>query len=46
MAQLYLREVVTASFYIVPFLKAYQRWSHTEHLSLDDALARYLGPMV
>jgi predicted phosphodiesterase len=46
MAQLYLREVATASFYIVPFLKAYQRWSHTEHLSLDDALARYLGPMV
>ncbi len=45
MAQLYLREVATASFYIVPFLHAYQRWQKIEHLSLDAALARYLDPM-
>jgi hypothetical protein len=45
MAQLYLREVATASFYIVPFLHAYQRWQRIEPISLNDALARYLDPM-
>lgn len=44
MAQLYLREVATASFFIVPFLKAYERWSKHAPLALEDALARYLDP--
>ena len=39
---LYMREVATASFQIVPFLRAYQRWSEAESISLEAALARFL----
>jgi predicted phosphodiesterase len=40
--RLYMREVATASHQIVPFLRAYRRWSETEMLSLDAALERFL----
>jgi predicted phosphodiesterase len=40
---LYMREVATASFQIVPFLKAYQRWQAAAPISLEAALARFLA---
>jgi hypothetical protein len=47
MAELYLREVATASYYLVPFLHAYQRWSAAEPLALDAGVERFLryGPI-
>jgi predicted phosphodiesterase len=42
MGRLYMRELATASFVIVPFLRAYERWSAQAPLSLEDALARFL----
>jgi predicted phosphodiesterase len=43
MGRLFQREVATASHQIVPFLRAYARWSSEEHISLAGAVARYLG---
>jgi len=43
MGRLFQREVATASHQIVPFLRAYARWSSEERISLADAVARYLG---
>jgi len=43
-ALLYMREVATASFQIVPFLRAYARWSREGPVTLDEALERYLSP--
>jgi predicted phosphodiesterase len=43
-ALLYMREVATASFHIVPFLRAYARWSREGAVTLDEALERYLSP--
>jgi predicted phosphodiesterase len=40
---LYMRELATASFYLVPFLRAYARWSAQSALSLEDALARFFA---
>jgi hypothetical protein len=42
MAQLFMRQVATASHQIVPFLHAYARWSAHEPLPLDVALERFL----
>src|SRR5262245_2910394 len=42
MARLFMREVATASYYIVPFLRAYARWSARELLALDEAVERFL----
>lgn len=41
MGRLYMRELATASFQIIPFLSAYQRWSAHAPLTLDEALARF-----
>lgn len=40
-ARLYMRELATASFQIVPFLRAYERWSARAPISLEAALARF-----
>ncbi|GIV95643.1 MAG: metallophosphoesterase [Herpetosiphonaceae bacterium] len=40
--RLFLREVMTATFQIVPFLRAYERWSAHEPISLSEALERFL----
>ena len=39
--RLYMREVATASFQIVPFLRSYRRWNEREPLSLEAALERF-----
>lgn len=39
--RLYRHELQTASFQIVPFLRAYQRWNAAAPLSLEEALMRY-----
>jgi putative phosphoesterase len=39
--RLYQLEVATASFHIVPFLRAYQRWNAQEPLSLWQAYERF-----
>jgi hypothetical protein len=41
--RLFQREVATASHHIVPFLRAYARWSSEERISLADGLTRFLG---
>ena len=41
MARLYLREVLTASYQIVPFLRSYIKWSPDNSLPLDVALERF-----
>ena len=38
-----MRQVATASHQIVPFLRAYARWSAHERLPLDVALTRFLS---
>jgi predicted phosphodiesterase len=43
MGRLYLREVATASHQVVPFLRAYRRWSAAGDLSLDAALVHFLA---
>jgi predicted phosphodiesterase len=43
LGHLYMREVATASFFIVPFLRAYARWGAQAPLSLDEALARFFA---
>jgi predicted phosphodiesterase len=42
MARLFMREVATASYHIVPFLRAYERWSAHEDLPLAAAVERFL----
>lgn len=42
MAQLYQREVATASHHVVPFLRAYARWTEHEPVSLATAVRRFL----
>ncbi len=42
MARLFYREVATASFHIVPFLRAYRRWSAEEDITLEAAVDRFL----
>jgi predicted phosphodiesterase len=46
MGQLFMREVATASFQIVPFLKTYRRWAPGGELSLDAALEQFLSATV
>lgn len=41
-ARLYLREVMTASGQIVPFLRAYRRWQAAGPITLHDAVVRFL----
>ena len=43
MAELYRREVATASFYVVPFLRAYGRWQRDAPVELEVAVRRYLA---
>jgi hypothetical protein len=43
MAQLFMRQVATASHQIVPFLRAYAGWSAREPMPLDTALERFLS---
>jgi hypothetical protein len=43
MARLYMREVATASHQIVPFLRAYARWSARQPMRLDMAVERFLS---
>ena len=42
-AELFLRELVSASQQIVPFLNCYERWKKEEPISLDAAFSRYMG---
>jgi predicted phosphodiesterase len=42
-ARLYMRELATASFQIVPFLRAYARWAAREPIGLEQALERFLA---
>jgi len=41
--RLFLRELVTASQYMVPFLRLYAQWSKTETVSLAQAVERFLN---
>lgn len=41
--QLLYREVATASHHMVPFLRAFRRWTQQDNLSLEQAVARYLS---
>lgn len=43
MGELFRREVATASFYAVPFLRSYKRWSQNEPISLQQAVERFLA---
>ena len=43
MARLFMREVATASHYMVPFLRAYAGWSAREELPLGEAVERFLA---
>ena len=43
MARLFYREVATASFQIVPFLRHYFQWSAEEEIELDVAVERFLS---
>ncbi|MEM7532420.1 MAG: metallophosphoesterase family protein [Chloroflexota bacterium] len=40
---LFMRELATASPQMVPFLRRYGRWRENEEISLEDALARFMG---
>lgn len=42
MARLFYREVATASFQIVPFMRHYMRWSAETAISLEAAVDRFL----
>jgi predicted phosphodiesterase len=42
MARLFLREVMTASHYFIPFLRFYQQQTQKEPLTLEEALTRFL----
>ncbi len=41
--RLLYREVSTAAFHLVPFLRAYARWSQQGQLSLEQAVERFLA---
>jgi len=43
MGHLFYREVATAAFHIVPFLRYYERWSAQGDISLTQAVDRFLG---
>jgi hypothetical protein len=43
MARLFMRQVATGSHQIVPFLRAYARWSAHEPVALDAAVERFLS---
>lgn len=43
MGRLFYREVLTASWHIVPFLRLHQQWSQQGEISLDQAVVRFLG---
>ena len=43
MARLFFREVLTASQQIVPFLRLYAQWSRQGHISLSQAVDRFLS---
>ncbi len=43
MATLFLRELVTATQQLVPFLHWYERWQKTAKLSLEQAVERFLN---
>ena len=43
MARLYLREILTGTFQLVPFLRQYRRWSPAGDLDLETALRRFLA---
>lgn len=43
MARLYLREALTATFQLTPFLRLYRRWSPTGELDLETAVRRFLA---
>jgi hypothetical protein len=43
MGRLYRHELATASFQLVPFLRAYQRWAARETLTMEGALARFFA---
>jgi hypothetical protein len=42
MGRLFRRELATASYHIIPFLRAYARWSGQGAISLEDAVERFL----
>ena len=42
-ARLLRREIATASHYVVPFLRAFKRWSDAGSISLDVAVDRFLN---
>lgn len=42
MARLFMREVATGAHQIVPFLHIYRQWQHSEAISLEAAVKRYL----
>jgi len=41
-ARLFYREIATATFQLVPFLRGYERWSEGGKLSLEGAVRRFL----
>jgi predicted phosphodiesterase len=43
MARLYMREVATAAHHVVPFLRAYERWSAQALVPLAAAVERFLA---
>lgn len=43
MAKLYLRELITATAQISPFLRFYKQWSEVGNLSLNQAVDKFLG---
>jgi hypothetical protein len=43
MARLFHREVATASFQVVPFMRMYERWLAECDITLADAVSRFLG---
>jgi hypothetical protein len=43
MGRLFLREVMTASPQFTPFLRFYRQWSEQGSVTLEEAMARFLG---
>jgi hypothetical protein len=41
--RLFHRELATASYQILPFLRWFKRWKSERHISLDEAYARFLS---
>jgi predicted phosphodiesterase len=44
--RLFHREVATASYQILPFLRWYKRWQREGPISLDDAYVRFLSGLI